>query len=399
MHHEFQANCTVTRDLPDDPIVHPGHPGASHMHSFLGNATTDASTTLASLKSGGTSCRVLGDRSGYWMPTLYNGDKVVDPVGPQIVYYKSGVRDYTSVRPFPPGLRFVAGSPMATPEQFLPNSPEGWTCGNSFDNADFPASCPAGSRIIVLYRAPSCWDGRYLDTPDHKSHLAYPVKGVCPTDHPVAVPMLEFKMAYPTSGDLSHFHLSSGSGYSFHFDFFNAWDPATLAALVKHCVVGGLQCDARGYDGFHPQLGAALDEQYELPGSHPVLSRSGWTATAFATGWHDGPANMLDGNAGTRWTSGTPMTNGQWVTVDMHATHTIGEISIDAAGSFADYARGYQFFLSTDGSTWTGPVASGAGYLSQIRATFARQDARYIKIVQTGTGTNWWSIAELTVSS
>jgi len=25
-----------------------------------------------------------------------------------------------------------------------------------------------------------------------------------------------------------------------------------------HCVVGGLQCDARGYDQTHPEAGAAL---------------------------------------------------------------------------------------------------------------------------------------------
>ncbi len=47
--------------------------------------------------------------------------------------------------------------------------------------------------------------------------------------------------------------------------FFNAWDPATQKALVDHCVVGGLQCDARGYDQTHPEAGAALNENYELP--------------------------------------------------------------------------------------------------------------------------------------
>jgi hypothetical protein len=396
-HHEFQANCSVTRELPDDPIVRPGMPGTSHMHSFLGNTTVNAFTTFDSLKSGGTSCRAPGDMSGYWMPTLYNGNQVVDPVGPQIIYYKSGVEDYTSVRPFPPGLRIVAGSPSATPAQFLPNSPEGWTCSGTYNNADVPASCPAGSRLIVRYQAPSCWDGKYLDTPDHKSHMAYPVDKVCPADHPVAVPMIEFKMAYPipANGNTSQYHLSSGHGYSYHFDFFDNWDPATLAALVKHCVNGGLQCDGQGYDQHHAQLGAALDATYQLPGTHTALSRAGWTATASVG---NGPANMLDGNPGTRWTSGTSMVPGQSVTVDMHAVHTIGAVTIDAGGSGGDYARGHQILLSTDGSTWSQPVAAGAGYQSMINVTFAKQDARYIKVVQTGSSGNWWSIAELTAS-
>jgi len=70
--------------------------------------------------------------------------------------------------------------------------------------------------------------------------------------------MLEFKMAFPAGSDTSQVKLSSGRGYSFHDDFYNAWDPATLKALVDHCVVGGLQCDARGYDQTHPEAGAAL---------------------------------------------------------------------------------------------------------------------------------------------
>jgi hypothetical protein len=264
-HHEFQANCSPTRNLPDDPIVFPGLAGASHLHTFMGNTTTDARTTIASLKAGGTSCITPGDKSAYWMPTMYNGDQVVMPVGRQVIYYKSGVIDYTSVRSFPVGLRYVVGSPSATAEEFAAASVEGWECGDSTRNWDFPTSCAPGSQLNVRYQAPSCWDGIHLDTPDHKSHMAYPVIGVCPGDHPVAVPMIEFKMAFPASGDTSRVRLSSGRGYSFHYDFYNAWDPPTLNALVRHCVNGGLQCDPRGYDQYKPDRGAALNDRYELP--------------------------------------------------------------------------------------------------------------------------------------
>jgi hypothetical protein len=141
--HEFQANCSVSHSKPDDPIVFPGLPGASHMHTFMGNRTTNAASTTASLQGGGTTCVAPGDKSGYWMPTLYNGNQQVDPVGPQVIYYKTGVNDYTSVRPWPTGLRFVVGSPTATADQFLYYSVEGWECGESYHNADFPATCPA----------------------------------------------------------------------------------------------------------------------------------------------------------------------------------------------------------------------------------------------------------------
>jgi hypothetical protein len=265
--HEFQANCAVTENLPDDPIVFSGKPGASHMHTFMGNRSTNAYSTLASLQAGTSSCKVPADKSGYWMPALYNGTTLVDPTGPQVIYYKTGVNDYTSVRPFPLGLRFVVASPMDTANQFQ-NSPgyvAGFECGNSYHNITFPAWCPPGSELNVRFQAPSCWDGRYLDTPDHKSHMAYPVNGVCPADHPVALPMIEFKMAWPVSGDMTKLHFSSGASFSFHYDFFDAWDPATLAAMVKHCIDGGLQCDAQGYDQHQPGAGAALTAAYTLP--------------------------------------------------------------------------------------------------------------------------------------
>lgn len=270
-HHEFQADCTMTRQLPDDPIVSPGRPGASHNHTFLGNTTTDAYSTTESLLaagSGATSCLAPDDLSAYWFPTMYNGDTVVTSDWLETIYYKSGVLDYQSVQPFPQGLRFIAGDMMATEDEFrtAPGHVEGWECGESYKNWDFPASCPAGSQLNIRYQAPSCWDGVHLDSPDHKSHMAYPVDGACPADHPVPVPMIEFKMAFMVDGDLSNLRLASGAGYSWHFDFFNAWDPPTLDALVTHCINGGLQCNARGFDVYKPDRGAALDENYRLPG-------------------------------------------------------------------------------------------------------------------------------------
>ncbi|MFD0313157.1 DUF1996 domain-containing protein [Streptomyces flavalbus] len=272
--HEFQANCAVTHTAPDDPIVYPGQPGRSHDHTFMGNTSTNAHSTTGSLYGGATTCKAPADGSAYWMPSLFKGDQKVLPVGPQVIYYKSGVTDYTSVRPFPKGLRFVVGSPTQSAEQFRdhPGWVEGWECGDSFKNVDFPqGTCPAGTQLNIRMQAPSCWDGRYLDTPDHQSHMAYPLvkpgtnDDVCPASHPVALPMIEFKMAFPVDGDMSQVRLASGRGYSFHYDFFNAWEERTLKAMVDHCVVGGLQCDARGYDQNHPERGAVLNADYRLP--------------------------------------------------------------------------------------------------------------------------------------
>ncbi|MFI6033313.1 DUF1996 domain-containing protein [Streptomyces sp. NPDC051315] len=274
-HKEFQANCSVTHTAPDDPIVYPGQPGRSHDHTFMGNTSTDAHSTTDSLYGGDTRCLAPADGSAYWMPSLYNGDKKILPVGPQVIYYKAGVTDYTSVRPFPKGLRFVVGDPMQSADEFRRHRGfvEGWECGDSFFNVDIPANCPSRPdvQLNIRMQAPSCWDGKYLDTPDHKSHMAYPVvkpgtnDNMCPASHPVAVPMIEFKMAFPVNGDMSRVRLAGGRGYSFHYDFFNAWEERTLKALVDHCIVGGFQCDARGYDLYHPERGAVLNADYRLP--------------------------------------------------------------------------------------------------------------------------------------
>ncbi|MDM7829753.1 DUF1996 domain-containing protein [Cellulomonas edaphi] len=267
-HHEFQANCTPHHVLPDDPIVFPGQAGASHSHTFMGNSTTNAASTAASIQNTGTtSCTVPQDRSAYWFPTLLrNGGQVVSS-DEQTIYYKAGIIDYKQVRPFPAGLRFVVGSMTATLDEFknAPGTVEGFECGESVRNWDVATmTCPAGSKLNIRYQAPSCWDGVNLDSANHKSHMAYPVNGECPPDHPVPVPMIEFKLSWPVDGNLSNVAFASGRGYSFHYDFFNGWDAPTLKALTEHCINGGLQCNPRGFDLYKPWAGGVLDSNFAL---------------------------------------------------------------------------------------------------------------------------------------
>lgn len=49
-----------------------------------------------------------------------------------------------------------------------------------------------------------CWDGKNVDTPDHKSHVAYPssgsfeTTGPCPDSHPVRLPQLMYEVMWDT---------------------------------------------------------------------------------------------------------------------------------------------------------------------------------------------------------
>jgi hypothetical protein len=120
-------------------------------------------------------------------------------------------------------------------------------------------------------------------------------------------------------------------------------------------------------------------------------------ASASNTGGADVPAHAIDGNTATRWSTGTPMTNGMWFEVDMTATQTFNQITMDSAGSPNDFARGYQVFVSSDGTNFGSAVATGTGAAALITVQFGVQNARYIKVIQTGTSTSWWSIAEFNV--
>ena len=244
---EFLAECPFTHRLPDDPIVFPGLAGASHMHSFFGNRTTNAMTNLGSLQAGTSSCDPAIDLSSYWVPTLYNGSTAIEPTGTTFYYLGEGVQPAVTARiqPYPLGLRVVAGNARATGAG---DSIARWSClhaGHVGSSADF-VNCPAGTMLESYLDFPQCWNGRDLDAPDHKSHMAYPVNGGCPSTHPVPVPKLRQVLRYPVNGNPAAFRLSSGAGYTMHGDFFNAWPEPELARRVRDCINVIVKCGADG---------------------------------------------------------------------------------------------------------------------------------------------------------
>jgi hypothetical protein len=248
---EFNASCTVSHALPDDPIVFPNMPGASHMHSFLGNNGTNAGTTLDTLlKNTDSSCKPAEDHSAYWIPTLYENGKPVEPHG-VTVYYGSRLPDPTKTVPFPQGFRMITGdakrqvaTPKGAPGQFW-CAGMGGEIGRSADG-NWPV-CAKTAELTFQLTFPDCWDGVHLDSPDHKSHVGpADSKGQCSGKFPVAIPSISFVIGYPTSGSSAGFKLSSGNASSMHGDAFLAWEPAPLGHRVKDCVVQHAKCNTAG---------------------------------------------------------------------------------------------------------------------------------------------------------
>jgi hypothetical protein len=236
----FVTRCFYSHTLPDDPIVHPDIPGASHQHDFFANDTTNASSTFDSMKAGGSTCKNQGDTAGYWVPSLFKDGNRVEPSFISAYYLPRNLAP-ESIQPFPAGLKMVAGDAMATGAQ--PLRQVFWNCMD--DSAPPSSSAPlcASPGLKLHVRFPNCWDGLDLDSADHKSHMAYSVGAACPADHPVAVPGLQVNVVYPIQGG-EGITLASGSQFSGHADFFNTWDQTELSRLVKECLNASVHCGA-----------------------------------------------------------------------------------------------------------------------------------------------------------
>jgi Domain of unknown function (DUF1996) len=231
----FAVACGFSHRNQDDPIIHPRHRGRSHDHTYFGNTLTNAFSTPASLRAAGrTTCRLPDDTAAYWAPTLFVGGRAVEPLGVVAQYVR---RTFASVQPFPAGLKVVAGDAAARSPQS--RRVTNWSCGRGGAATSAVPTCSprwhSGLRLTVNF--PNCWDGRRLDSADHKSHMAYSSNGRCAASHPEEVPGLSLVIYYGVAGG-STAELASGGDFSGHADFVNAWDQRTLAALVDRYLNG-----------------------------------------------------------------------------------------------------------------------------------------------------------------
>ncbi len=130
---------------------------------------------------------------------------------------------------------------MATPAG---TSSQFWCAGSAeigrSKDGNWP-KCAAGGNLIYQLTFQDCWDGKHVDSPDHKSHMGPSVNGVCTGNYPVAIPSLSLMLGYDSLGG-DGLTLSSGMASSIHGDFMNAWEPAKIGALVKVCINAGAKC-------------------------------------------------------------------------------------------------------------------------------------------------------------
>lgn len=312
---EFVVRCRYSHSLMDDPIVFPGQPGASHLHDFFGNRSTDADSTVESLLAASTTCRVPSDTAGYWSPTAYLLGNPVTPRLMRVYYLGSG----SAIETIPPGLKMIGGNKLATSPADNPHVR--WYCGQSFAVGtpvrDAPYDCTPYARyrfvdgVVGVVDLPSCWDGTGLEPED----VDYPVGGTCPSPFSHALPRvserIHFGVMDPLAPDGSvALSLSSGPFYTLHADFWNTWHQDRLDQLVADCLQAGIHCGAVGAAPtltWTGEFGTPLDDEVTGVATRPGrVFAVGWTSSALpGQPSHYPPDAFLrasDGTGAERWT-------------------------------------------------------------------------------------------------
>jgi hypothetical protein len=181
----------------------------------------------------------------------------------------------------PNGLRFVRGYNMATGKGGPTDDWEQWflwyncwddlvgTPNAKTGNANFhtiadvvAAGCPSGAVLVMQAIIPICWDGKNLDSPDHRSHMSDTTQDIdhyvanvgqraCPLDHPYVLPSLQLRAHFTTDVNFAagKWHLSSDemvpgapAGSTLHMDYWEAWSPTVKFTWFRNCIDRHLSC-------------------------------------------------------------------------------------------------------------------------------------------------------------
>ena len=269
---KFRTVCNVSHYSYDDPIVFPGQAGYAHLHTFFGNTGIDADTTSANIRTvGNATCRGgTINLSGYWVPAMIDTSNN-RPVVPRtiLIYYATGLWTYmddgSQMMPFPAGLKMVTGDAKATTAV----NPGNYTCmmlGPGYARAglegvsSIPTCVTTEDELWMIVKFPQCWDGVNLDSPNHRSHMAFPEENPnphaagrayrCPTSHPVVIPEIKYQIMFTVpspASNMANWKLASDNyvglgGYSIHGDWMNGWDQTIADAWVLSCVRARRDC-------------------------------------------------------------------------------------------------------------------------------------------------------------
>ena len=129
------------------------------------------------------------------------------------------------------------------------------------------------------------------------------------------------------------------------------------------------------------------------------LPTTGWSAFTQPAG--SDPHFAFDRDTNTRWTSNTSQRPGMYYGLDLGAVHAVTRIIWDTSPSPGDYPQGVQVQVSIDNQNWTTVFSAGdaSPYVlgGVLTLDFAPVNARYLKVVDTGSTGLYLSVHEIYV--
>ncbi|MFF0010953.1 DUF1996 domain-containing protein [Streptomyces sp. NPDC005374] len=273
----FVTSCGVNANglfNSDNVIVAPGvSNGAHHFHDYVGNQSNTAFASDQDLANAETSCVDQGDKSTYFWPVirLQNGTQEQDANSPgggiegnagKIVTPKEVTLTFvgnprSKVTAMPRLLRIITGDAKAFVNGNA-NANASWSCTGFEDRQlkDKYPLCPQGSDVVRTFKFQSCWDGRNIDSANHRTHVAFAQPdGSCAAGFK-AIPQLVQRIVYdvdaPSLADggrttplfaVDSFPEQLHKPVTDHGDFINVFDENLMNEMVD-CVNSGRQCGA-----------------------------------------------------------------------------------------------------------------------------------------------------------
>ncbi|MFI0806010.1 DUF1996 domain-containing protein [Streptomyces echinatus] len=275
----FTSDCGVNAGglfNSDNVIVAPGvSNGAHHFHDYIGNQSNTAFASDEDLANADTSCVDQGDKSTYYWPVLrlQNGTQERDAGAPgggtegnagRIVTPKQVTLTFEGnprgkVTAMPRLLRIITGDAKA----FVNgpgNANASWSCTGFEDRQlkDKYPLCPQGSDVVRTFRFQSCWDGRNIDSANHRTHVAFAAEdGSCPAGFqpiPQLVQRIVYDVPAPSVADggrtvplfaVDSFPEQLHKPVTDHGDFINVFDEDLMSEMVD-CINSGRTCGPDG---------------------------------------------------------------------------------------------------------------------------------------------------------
>jgi hypothetical protein len=322
-----------------DPTVYYQQGPKSHLHDSTGNRAWYDGSNYGNLRAGGGStCNNVAGYDGlnkpapatdqklawaawrtpYWQPALLDGKGNVILADTVQFYYKqrslqdpvlagwkpAGPGSVTGMAmgkgvTFPFGLKFIFGCFPDNPAKACEDGGPDFQAvvggaiaysGKSMKTAVDTVRARGGGQFVIRRNAPQCWNGKDLDSADHRSHMAYADYSngygylQCPQTHQFVIPSFTYIASYtvlPT--DDGNIRLSCDNdvdpnlaGKCWHADYGPAApDPIIWNMAYNGCIQQLLNCNSGQIDATHQLKGGGapiynIGGTYQYSWTNPV---------------------------------------------------------------------------------------------------------------------------------